>query len=60
MNLSFICRKRQLRHNSGDTVQFAETRIRAKVVESRWNSRLKCWEYHLEGFPGWVKQSLIK
>jgi hypothetical protein len=38
----------------------ANSRIRATVAASRWNSKARCWEYHLEGFPGWTKQNLIK
>lgn len=61
MNLrSILCRKRQQLHKSGDLVRFYDTRIIAKVEAYRWNHYSKCWEYHLEGFPGWTKQNLIK
>lgn len=57
---NLICRPRQLRYQSGQLVTFGKSKITAIVVESRWNSRLKNWEYHLEGFPGWVQQNLIQ
>ena len=61
MNLrSILCRKRQQLHREGDLVRFYDTRIIAKVEAYRWNYNSKCWEYHLEGFPGWTKQNLIK
>jgi hypothetical protein len=58
--LRTLCRKRQLRHNVGEQVTFRNSRIKATVAASRWNAKSSCWEYHLEGFPGWTKQNLIK
>jgi hypothetical protein len=58
--LQTLCRKRQLRHNVGEVVTFRKSRIKATVAASRWNAKSRCWEYHLEGFPGWTKQALIK
>ena len=57
---TFLCRPRQMRYSAGQIVTFGKSKITAKIVESRWNSRLKNWEYHLEGFAGWVQQHLIQ
>lgn len=58
--LRTLCRKRQMRHNVGETVTFRDSSIKATVAASRWNANARCWEYHLEGFTGWTKQHLIK
>lgn len=57
---SRLCRPRQLRYKSGQIVRFGYSRIKAIVVESRWNKHTNNWEYHLEGFPGWIQQSSIR
>jgi NADH:ubiquinone oxidoreductase subunit 3 (subunit A) len=57
---SRLCRPRQMRYKSGQVVTFGQSRIKAIVVESRWNKRTQSWEYHLEGFPGWIQQTNIR
>ena len=55
-----LCRPRQMRYQSGQVVVFGHSRIKAIVVESRWNKKKQSWEYHLEGFPGWIQQTNIR